>query len=165
MTEKFEGGIPPQEQEKTPEEIIKEFGNDFEKYLQENPDIAKKIMQDLLTMAGVSESELDKEIMKDEGYYYVVIKVPIDRLDIFGTSCGNVGNRPFTKEVIDFLKSKKVEFIIALSFNDEPKICSAAIQIDEKSGRRLEKMVNNNKGSLRGDSSNQVSGWIIYESE
>ena len=161
MTEKFEGGIPPQEQEKTPEETIKEFKDDFEKYLKENPDVASELKREVLSMAGVAENELVNE---DMGFDFGVVKIPIDKLTLFGTSCGVVGNKAFTEKVVTFLKSLKVEFIIGLSGNKEFKISSVAIPISTKNGHKFEKMIEGNKGVLRCDSS-KVRGWTVYESE
>jgi len=161
MTEKFEGSIPPQEQKKTPEEIIREFKEDFERYLKENPDEASKLKREILSMAGVEENEL---VDKDMGFDFGIVKVPIEKLTLFGTSCGVVGNKAFTEKVVDFLNAQKVEFIIALSENKEFKILSAAIPITEKEGHKFEKIIYKNQGVLRCEPS-QVKGWTIYESE
>ncbi len=147
--------------EKTHEELLLEFKKDFEDWLKMNPEIAQELKQELLEMAGIEENELvDKEMGFDLG----VIKIPVEQLSIFGTSCGDVGNKAFSQEVIDFLKSKKAEFIIGLSDNKEPKISSAAMQINEKDGEKLEKLIDKNKGSLRAEAS-RVEGWSVFESE
>jgi len=164
MKEIFEGGVTPHEQEKTPEEIIKEFKDDFEKYLKENPNVASKLKKEILSMAGVEENELVDE---DMGFDFGVVKIPVEKLTLFGTSCGVVGNKAFTEKIVDFLKSLNVRFIIGLSRNREFKISSAAIPITKKNGREFEEMIYNqreNQGVLRCDSS-RVRGWTKYESE
>ena len=147
--------------EKTIEEKISEFRNNFESWLKENPDVAKQIKKELLEAAGVEESELiDPEMGFDMG----LIKVPATELSIFGTTCGTKSNKAFSGEVINFLQSKGVEFIIGLGENKEPIISSAAINISAGDAESFSEMIDNNKGSLRADNS-KVSGWSVFESE
>ena len=147
--------------EKTIEEKISEFRNNFESWLKENPDVAKQLKKELLEMAGVEESELiDPEMDFDLG----LIKVPATELSIFGTACGTKSNKPFSGKVINFLQSKGIEFIVGLGKNKEPIISSAAINISAEDAERFSKMVDNNKGSLRADNS-KVNGWSVFESE
>ena len=93
-----------------------------------------------------------------------LIKVPLDELSVFGTSCGEVGNKAFTKKVVDFLRSKGVEFIVGLGANKEPIISSVAINISEKDAVKFGNMIGKNKGSLRADHS-KISEWSVFESE
>ena len=112
-------------------------------------------------MAGIEEDEL---INKSMGFDFGIVKIPIEKLIVFGTSCGVVGNKAFNAKIIDFLKSLNVKFILGLSENKKFTILSAAIPIIEKEGLKFEKMIDKNKGILRCDNSN-VKGWTIYESE
>lgn len=147
--------------EKTIEEKISEFKNNFENWLNENPDVAKQLKKELLEMAGVEEGEL---VDPEMGFDMALIKVPATELSIFGTTCGTKGNKVFSREVIDFLQSKGIEFIIGLGENKEPTISSAAINISAEDAEAFSEMVDNNKGSLRANSS-KVSGWSVFESE
>jgi len=161
MNENFYNPSTPQEREKTPEEIIQGFKDDFEKYLSENPELAQKLKQEILSMAGVGESEMVNPQMN---YDFGIIKVPVAELIRFGTACGEIDNKAFSKKVVDFLIGESVEFIIALSSNKNFTIGSAAIQMNQKGGRKLEAMIEKNDGSLRCDSS-PIRGWTVYESE
>ena len=151
----------PTGSEKIIEEKILEFKNNFENWQNENPDVAKQLKKELLEMAGIEESEL---VDPEMGFDMALIKVPATELSIFGTICGTKGNRAFSKEVIDFLQSKGIEFIIGLGENKEPIISSAAVNISARDAKALSEMVSSNKGSLRADSS-KVSGWSVFESE
>lgn len=151
----------PNGPEKTIGEKISEFKNNFESWLNENPNVAKQLKIELLEMAGVEESELvDPEI----GFDMALIKVPASELIIFGTTCGTKGNKAFSKEVVDFLQSKGVEFIIGLGENKEPIISSAAINISAEDAEKFSEMVGNNKGVLRAENS-KVNRWSVFESE
>lgn len=152
----------PEEPEKTIEEKIEGFKGDFESWLNENPDIAQQLKNDVLSMTGVEENELvDPEMNFDMSLQ----KIPVSELSIYGTYCGHeVDNKCFPKKVIDFLQSKNTEFIICIGDNKEPKISSAAINISGKDADKFEKMIDKNQGSLRADNS-KIDGWSIFESE
>ena len=151
----------PNGPEKTIEAKISEFKNNFESWLNENPDVAKQLKKELLEMAGVEENEL---VDPEMGFDMALIKVPASELSIFGTTCGTKGNKAFSKEVLDFLQSKGIEFIIGLGENKEPVISSTAINFSEEDAEKFSEMVGNNKGSLRAENS-KVSGWSVFESE
>lgn len=161
MSERPEGFIPPPEKERSPKETIAEFKNAFEKFLQTNPEIALELQREVIETAGLEDGELIDEEM---GFDFSVVKIPVEKLLSFGTMCGEVGNKAFSKAVVDYLKSLKVDFIIALSDNKEFTISSAVIPISEKNGPKLERLIEKSNGSFRCDSS-QLPGWTTYESE
>lgn len=155
-----EQGLPPSgpgKPEKTIAEHISGFKHDFEQWLQENPALAQQLKQELLSMAGLEEGELTR-------FNLDFLKIPASELTVFGTVCGKVGNKAFTKEVVDFLQSKGVGFILGLGDNLEPKISSAVINMSGRDARKFSAMIDKNDGSLRADSS-RVNGWSAFESE
>jgi len=48
-----------------------------------------------LSAAGLEEKELIDEYF---GYDFCLVKIPIEKLILFGTSCGTVGNKAFSKK-------------------------------------------------------------------
>ena len=145
---------------------IKEFKKLFRAWQQENQKIAITLKGEMLRAAGLEELgggeiiyEWDKSVAD-----YSLVKIPLEKLSFFGTACGSTGNRPFSQKVLDFLKSKGFDFILATVEDKTLEISSAAIHATEKSGVKLEKMIEENAGSLRCDGS-KVGGWTVYESE
>ncbi len=151
----------PKGPEKSIQEKISEFKSDFENWLKENPDVAKQLKSELLEMAGVEEGEL---IDPDAGFDMGLLKIPVNELSIFGSACGTIGNKPFSKEVVNFLHSKGIEFTIALGENKEPTISSIAINVSGEDMEKIGEMITNEHGSLRGENS-KVSDWSVFESE
>lgn len=146
---------------KNQEKMITRFRTDFGIYIKENPEVVRQIKQELLDMAGLKERELidpNREI--DMGF----VKIPIGKLSLFGTNCGKASNKPFSREVIDFLKSRGARMVIALSDNTEPVIHSAAVEISEEDAEKFAKKISKNHGSLRPDPS-IIKGWMTFESE
>jgi len=113
--------------EKEPKVIIAEFEKSFQKWLKEEPEQAKKIKAGLLHIAGQSEAELSTDEM-------VIIKVSISELSIFGTYCGTKGNKAFGENVLNLLKDKGVEFVVAISDKEVPKMTSAIMKINQEDG-------------------------------
>lgn len=143
--------------EKEPKKIIAELEKSFQDWLKENPDLAEKVKSELIGIYGYDETE-----MSDEGM--AIIKVPPEELSIFGTFAGRIDNKAFSGKVLDFLKNKEIEFVVAISDKEEPKITSAIMKINQKDGKKFSKMISENGGSLRCDTS-KVKGWSIFESE
>ena len=153
--------MPPQERGHTPETIIQGFKDDFQRFLKENPDVVEVLKKDILAAGGLSEMELIDEEM---GYDFGLVKVPVEALDSFGTSCGYVDNTALSGEARDFLRARGVEFILGVCNNKTFVLGAAAIKIGQRDGVRLERIIEKNHGSFRRDSS-KVDGWTIYESE
>ena len=154
MCSKIEmGGITPE----NPEQTIRDLQRSFQDWLNENPELAKKVKAELISIAGYDETEL-----AEDGW--VIIKAPIDQLPTFSTFCGSKNNKAFDKKVLDFLRNKKVEFIVALTAKKELKISSGVIEINEKDGKTLAQLISKNGGSFRNDKS-RINGWSTFESE
>jgi len=143
--------------EKEPRAIIAELEKSFQEWLKEEPEQAEKIKAGLLGIAGQSEAELNADEM-------IIIKVPVSELSIFGTFCGTKGNKAFGENVLNFLKTKEVEFVVAVSDKNVPKITSAIMKINQEDGEALSEMVDENQGSLRCDTT-AIEGWAAFESE
>ena len=153
------------ERELSVEEKIDGFKKNFDKLRLEDKELAEKLRERLVMTAGVSEYELDKNQMLDEDYYYSIVSIPADDLDMFGTSCGYRDNLPFTKSVIKKIKESGVGSVVAISYGNEAKILAAAMKIDGRNGEIIAKMVCKNKGSWRGEASGRLPGWVLFESE
>jgi len=143
--------------EKDPKILIAELEKSFQDWIGENPDLAGKVKKDLIGIFGYDESEISTDGL-------AIIKAPIEKLSIFGTSCGTVGNKAFDRNVLNFFKTKGVEFIVAISNREEPSIYFAVIKVNEKDGEKLSDMIAENDGSLRCDTSS-IDGWSTFESE
>lgn len=114
-----------------------------------------------MEIAGIEESELiDTEMGFDMG----LIKVPVTELSAFGTACGTKNNKAFSKEVIDFLQSGGIEFIIGIGENKEPVISSTAVHISGEEAENFSEMINKNEGSFTSEDS-KVGGWSVFGSE
>jgi hypothetical protein len=148
------GGMAP---EKNPEQIINELQKSFQDWLKEKPELAEKVKAELLGIAGYDENTLS-----DEGW--VIIKASIDQLSTFGTFCGSKNNNVFNKNVLDFLRDKKVEFVVALTDEKELKLSSAVIEISNEDGETLSEMISENGGSFRSDNS-RIANWSTFESD
>ena len=151
--EKTGAGSP----EKEPRIIIAELEKSFQEWLKENPEQGEKIKSELLGIAGQSESELNSDGM-------TIIKIPAGELSIFGTFCGTKDNKAFGENVLNFLKTKEIEFVVAVSDKDVPKISSAIMKINQEDGEALSEMIDENQGSLRCDTT-KIEGWSAFESE
>jgi len=96
-----------------------------------------------------------------------VKKIPIDELSEYSTACGVVGNKPFTKSVIQFLKKHcNKEYVLAELMN-ETEILNMAVCWKDRPKKNSEKfadMVYANGGSLRPEL-DIIDGWDTYESE
>lgn len=147
------GGSP----EKEPKIIIAELKESFKDWLKKDPEQGAEIKSELLSIAGQSESELNNDGM-------VIVKVPAGELSIFSTFCGTKGNKAFDENVLNFLKDKEVEFVVAISDEEVPKITSAVIKISQEDGETLSEMISENEGSLRYDKT-KIEGWSAFESE
>ncbi len=90
----------------------------------------------------------------------------IDELVAFGTRCGEIGNRSFTDKVVNFLKSKGVEFVVVVVDKELPEIASLAapLNFDNGDADEFSEMIAENGGSLRPDPS-RAEGWSNFESE
>jgi len=153
---------PSHGQDKRPtKEKIDEFGESFQDWLKQDPEINERLKVELLQVAGVSENEL---VDSNMGFDMSLVKVPVGELSVFGTATGKSGNKAFSGEAVGFLSSKNVEYIVGVGENNEPIICSAAINISDEDAARLTEIIEQEGGSLRADSS-QVSGWSIFECE
>lgn len=179
--------------ERTMEEKILEFKNEFDRWQQQEPKIAARIKSELLSMAGVEEDELNADKLResseaarariesalsglairiykqpsqpgDTERVLALLKIPVEELRAFGTVCGTVGNQAFSKKAIDFLRSRKVAFVIALGEKQKPVLLSAAIKLSERDAEKLSEMISDAHGSLRADVSS-VRGWSVFESE
>ena len=133
---------------------IEEFEKEYEKYAQENNELAKDIKNELLRMSFMEEHEL-----KDT---YAIVKIPACKLNEFGTACGTVNNKPFTQDAIDLLKSS--EFVIAIVVRENGNIFYMMAKIGRRNGIKLDHIIDENNGSLRYDSE-VLNGWSIFESE
>jgi hypothetical protein len=138
-----------------------DFKTSFITWLKDNSEIGREIQSEILEAAGIEEDEMIEPML---GFDFAFMKIPVQELGIFGTDCGGKGNKPFTKEVISFLQSRKIEFIIVLSENKRPIISAVAIHLNEKDGEVLSDQVKINEGSLRCEPS-KIQGWSIFESE
>lgn len=143
--------------EKEPKVIIAELEKSFQEWLKEEPEQAEEIKSGLLGIAGQSEAELNADGM-------IIIKVPTSELSIFGTFCGTKGNKAFGENVLNFLKTKEVEFVVAVSDKNVPKITSAIMKINQEDGEVLSEMIVKNQGSFRCDTTG-IEGWAAFESE
>jgi hypothetical protein len=155
MNNKIElGGIVP---DKNSVQTIKELQQSFHDWLKECPELAEKVKAELLSIAGY-----DEKTLSNDGW--VIIKAPIDQLPAFGTFCGSKNNKAFSKNVLDFLRDKKVEFVLALTDGKDPRISSAIIELGYEDGEALGEMISINGGSLRSEKS-RIEGWSTFESE
>jgi len=152
-TEKMDSGSDKKE----PKIIIAELEQSFQDWLKENPDLAEKIKGELMSIYGYDEAEMSAEGM-------AIIKVPLGQLSIFSTFCGTSGNKAFGENVVNFLKDKEIEFVVAISDKEVPNITSAMININREDGEALSEMIGENNGSLRCDSSKNER-WSTFESE
>ena len=143
--------------EKEPKVIIAELEKSFQKWIEEEPEQAGKIKSELLSIAGQSEVELNNDGM-------VIVKIPAGELSIFGTFCGTKDNKAFGENALNFLKTKEVEFVVAISDKDVPKITSAIIKLGQEDGEALSAIIDENQGSLRCDTT-KIEGWSAFESE
>lgn len=130
---------------------LKELENMFLDHLKSDPDL-QNIKSDLT--AFVTEDDMDQ---------FTVIEIPLDRLYNFQTACGTENKRPFTEDVIKFLRQRKVKSIFAL-VNEWLEIWAAVVPIGKKDGRHFQDLVYERGGSLRCDSAS-LKGWTVYESE
>ncbi len=78
------------------------------------------------------------------------VKIDINELEGFGTSCGRKNNTCFDNVVIDYLKECGVDHIISTIFLNEPnKLGHCLIPFNsEKEGRKFEKMIEKREGTL-----------------
>ena len=148
------GGASP---EKEPKIIIAELEKSFQDWLKENPDLAEKVKSELISIYGYDEIEMNDEDM-------AIIKVPLGELSIFGTFAGRSDNKAFSGKVLDFLKDKEIEFVVAISDKEVPEITSAIMKINQEDGETLSEMISKNGGSLRCDTS-KIERWSTFESE
>ena len=96
-----------------------------------------------------------------------VRKIPIDDLSKYSTACGVVGNKPFTKSVIQFLKRYCAKEYVLAELMNETEIINMAVCWKDKPEKNSEKfadMVYANGGSLRPELEIE-DGWDCYESE
>ena len=143
--------------EKNPKIIIAELEKSYQDWLKENPDLARKVKNELVKISGQAEAE-----MSDEGL--AIVKIPIGKLSIFGTFCGTRGNQAFGEKALNFLNGKEIEFVVAISDKEEPKITSAIMKISREDGETLSEMIAENEGSLRCEAA-RIEGWSAFESE
>ena len=114
-------------------------------------------MEDLVNFSGLDEYDIQS------GEFEAVI-IPVEKLADYGTSCGTVGNKPFTKQVIEYLKRKHISQAAIVADKEDKRILCMALPISMGSAYKFSRMVEQNEGSLRPDVSN-ISGWINFESE
>lgn len=122
--------------------------------------ISNILERDLMMMGGCFD---ESEIGNDFHFF----KIPLDKLSNFRTECGNsIKSTNFSEEVLNFLKSKNIKFIIALvSFYGDYQICSAIINnINREDANTFSLLINEAGGSLRPDSAS-VKDWTSFESE
>lgn len=101
-----------------------------------------------------------------------VTSISVNELPLYGTMCGDVGNKPFRPDVIKLLKDNAVHWIIAAVIID-PSTCRRDIAyffipLDANNqralavARKLERLVCKYGGALRLDDGGR---WISFESE
>lgn len=145
---------------KTIEQKVLEFKEYFRDWTEKEPD-GYQIKNELLDMIGINEDELcDQEMSSD----MTLIKVPTDELLGFGTYCGRRGNKAFSSEAIDFLRTRGIEFIVGIGETKELIISSLAINISTDDAERFSTIIDRGGGSLRVEKS-RVDGWSVLESE
>jgi len=92
---------------------------------------------------------------------YALAKIPVDSLKDIHTVCGSTG---FNDKIVKFLKSLKVEFIIALCDTNTGFIGCFVIELYSESALILEKIFEDENISMRYDSTNK-EGWSFFENE
>jgi len=141
------------------------FKERFAQFRATDPKTAEGIADDLLTMAGLDEDEMDAD---GYGYIYEYAAILPDELVDFQTACGSVPNAPFADGVaINFLKEKGVDCFYAIVMTEEDGricICSAECQLTEDDAEKFSEIIGERQGSLREDNG-WTKGWSAFESE
>lgn len=136
-------------------EKAKLYEEEFNKYAEENPELASDIKRELICLSNVDDSDLQDA--------FALVKIPVTQLSEFGTSCGTVGNRPFTSKAIKMLQVDN-DFVFAIILREDLNICCMLARMSEEDGQEFSDLIDNNKGSLRYDVS-RVGDWASFESE
>ena len=120
------------------------------------------LKRDLLKMTGI---EQESRLIDDwAGFDFSFVKINLEELAGYGTTCGRVPNYCFTPEVLEFLAAQGVDFILGISENTALRLQSAAIHFSSRAAAKLERMILVAHGSLRPDPAS-VRGWQVFESE
>jgi hypothetical protein len=144
-------------QEQNPQSIIASLEKSFQDWLQENPDLVGGLKKELIKIYGYDEADMNSDGL-------AIIKIPVTELSIFSTFAGRNDNKAFSGTALDFLRDKDVEFVVAISDKENPKIVSAIMKINIENGEIFSDKVSENGGSLRCERS-KIVGWSTFESE
>lgn len=157
----------------------------FKKWCNNHPLIARDLTEDLEMMAGCqSPNDLHKDDLvnwalewkeeNDKTTHYFIGCLSISELDKaeLGTFCGTEGNIALScTETIAFLKKQNIQEILFIALEDDlnQDYCavSGALPIDfynEDTAEELFDVVQDNEGSFRPDCCS-IKGWTVFESE
>jgi len=118
---------------------------------------------DILQLEG---EEVSPNVYDFYGDMISGVKIDVDELEGFGTSCGRKDNTCFDNEIIDYLKESGVDYIVSTIFLNEPnKLGHCLIPFkNEKAARKFSKMIDARLGSL--SSQGEVNDeYFFFETE
>lgn len=142
---------------------------------EQDPDY-QKISEYVCSVSGVNPLKLASISSEESLHKYIdnlqcpILKVTPDDLLDNGTACGGVPNKCFNKDVVQYLKDQKVDYLwISISYDSTPPrecylILGSEVHLNSSKANKLSSLIGKAHGSWRPDVGHK-RGWSSFETE
>jgi len=147
------------------QKLLSELKQSLEDWSKGDPELAEKVKSELIDWSGLEDPSLFDE---EERQYFNVVRIPVELLDRFGIAYGTKAyekrdKEVFSAKIIDFLKSKGIDSIIAVVDSRDLDIHDAMASISRDDGIKMDDMLDK-KGWSWNCNKSDIEGWSRFES-